>query len=263
MKENRFLPKEIPENSFGMQRPERLDTLSKKSLGVLAEIKMILAKNGNSKAFGDIISLLGKIKNKDGVKVRNWPSKQKITGEIGAHVKNWPKGPQEVKFGEIPRPEWWENVNLSEIESKLSVLYDLLGAIQSLDFQTDISVHENVDRALATKLHKDDLKKIISALNGIGGPGPFDAAMVEYLKQIKLNTASSNHWIDNEIPTGDIDDVNTDFELSVAPNPTMSLQVFLNGAFQTFGVDYSLSGTTITFFSAPLTGSILRAFYRY
>ena len=126
MKENRFLPKEIPENSFGMQRPERLDTLSKKSLGVLAEIKMILAKNGNSKAFGDIISLLGKIKNKDGVKVRNWPSKQKITGEIGAHVKNWPKGPQEVKFGEIPRPEWWENVNLSEIESKLSVLYDLL-----------------------------------------------------------------------------------------------------------------------------------------
>lgn len=260
---NRFLPKEIPNNSFGHKRPMRLDTLSKKNLDVILDIKKVLEKKGNIKEFEQIITLLGKIKDKDSLKVKNWPSKQKITGEVGVHVKNWPKKAQEVKFGEIQRPKWWQNVDLSVIEGQLEILGELLSAIQSLEFQTDISMHEQEDRALATKLREADLKKILRALDGIGGPGPFDAAMAEYLRQIKLNTASSSNWVDNEIPTGSIDDLNTDFELSATPSPAMSLQVFLNGAYQTIGVDYSLAGTTITFFSAPMTGSILRVFYRY
>ena len=65
----------------------------------------------------------------------------------------------------------------------------------------------------------------------------------------------------NETPTGSIDGSNKDFTLANTP-ATHSLQVFLNGMYQTpGGEDYTLSGLTITFVSAPLTGSILRAFY--
>ena len=65
----------------------------------------------------------------------------------------------------------------------------------------------------------------------------------------------------NETPTGSIDGSNKDFTLANTP-ATNSLQIFLNGAYQTpGGEDYTLAGTTITFVNAPLTGGILRAFY--
>lgn len=63
----------------------------------------------------------------------------------------------------------------------------------------------------------------------------------------------------NETPTGDVNDINTDFVLSATPNPTSSLEVKLNGQVMTSGgVDYTLSGTTISFITAPPSGSILR-----
>lgn len=62
----------------------------------------------------------------------------------------------------------------------------------------------------------------------------------------------------SETPTGDVNGSNTDFELSDTPT-TDSLFVFLNGAFQADGGDdYTLSGTTVTFVTAPPTGSTLR-----
>lgn len=65
-------------------------------------------------------------------------------------------------------------------------------------------------------------------------------------------------WV-SETPSGTINGSNTSFSLAQTPN-TDSLLLYLNGAFQTpGGVDYTLSGTTITFVNAPLTGSILRA----
>lgn len=63
-----------------------------------------------------------------------------------------------------------------------------------------------------------------------------------------------------EIPSGDLDDVNTVFTVTNLPK-----QIFLNGAYQTAeGVDYTLSGSgpyTITFVTAPSSGSILRSIY--
>jgi len=65
----------------------------------------------------------------------------------------------------------------------------------------------------------------------------------------------------NETPAGSIDGSNKAFTLANTP-ATDSLQVFLNGAFQTGGgEDYTLAGLTITFVNAPLTGSVLKVFY--
>lgn len=77
-------------------------------------------------------------------------------------------------------------------------------------------------------------------------------------RSIKDNFATPAY---DETPGGTIDGSNKDFTLVNTP-ATGSLQVFLNGAFQTGGgEDYTLTGLTITFVNAPLTGSILRGFY--
>ncbi len=63
-----------------------------------------------------------------------------------------------------------------------------------------------------------------------------------------------------EVPTGAINDVNTAFVLAETPNPTTAVQVFLNGQEIQNGTDFTVGGTgnkTITFASAPLTGSVI------
>lgn len=60
--------------------------------------------------------------------------------------------------------------------------------------------------------------------------------------------------ISTQVPMGAIDGTNTVFTLTIVPSG--SLLLFNNGILQTQGVDYTLSGLTITFFSAP-TGTLL------
>lgn len=69
--------------------------------------------------------------------------------------------------------------------------------------------------------------------------------------------------ISNETPAGDIDGVNKVFTLDKAPNPEKSLELFLNGKLQVIDVDYTLYNLTITFETAPWSGSNLKIHYRY
>ena len=70
---------------------------------------------------------------------------------------------------------------------------------------------------------------------------------------------------DGETPTGTINGANTTFGLAFAPSPTASLQLYLNGLRMDQGVDYTISGSTVTFspVSVPQTGDVLLASYRY
>lgn len=85
----------------------------------------------------------------------------------------------------------------------------------------------------------------LAARGGTGGSGP------------------TENFANGETPSGLINGTNTVFNLAHNPSPDASLQLFLNGALQELGVDYTLSGATITFADAPLTGSPLLAYYRY
>ena len=80
----------------------------------------------------------------------------------------------------------------------------------------------------------------------------------------KINRSIINNFATpayNETPVGTIDGANDTFTLANTP-ATDSLQIFLNGMYQTGGgEDYTLTGNSIVFVSAPLTNSILRAFY--
>ena len=73
-------------------------------------------------------------------------------------------------------------------------------------------------------------------------------------------------FVDVETPSGTIDGANAAFTVTYSPNPTTSLMLFKNGVFQTpGGVDYTLSGNTITYVAGaiPVTGDAHVATYRH
>jgi hypothetical protein len=71
-------------------------------------------------------------------------------------------------------------------------------------------------------------------------------------------------FVDGEVLTGTVDGVNTVFNLSRPPNPVSSLYLYRNGLFQRNTIDYTLSGTTVTFTAnaIPQTGDLVIASYR-
>jgi hypothetical protein len=77
-------------------------------------------------------------------------------------------------------------------------------------------------------------------------------------------SAPGPDFVDLETPSGDVNGVNLAFTLAQNPFPAASLQLFRNGLLMKAGVDYALSGNTITFgaSSAPQTGDLLLASYR-
>jgi len=78
-----------------------------------------------------------------------------------------------------------------------------------------------------------------------------------------LARRSAPNYTDNETPTGAINSSNVTYTLAAAPNPAASLDLYLNGVRQTGGgVDYTLSGLTITYVTAPSTGDAHVASYR-
>lgn len=69
-------------------------------------------------------------------------------------------------------------------------------------------------------------------------------------------------YIDDLTPTGAINGSNTVFTISKTPE-TGSLKVYVNGARMRITEDYTFSGKTITFNTAPPTSSIVLVDFRY
>lgn len=81
--------------------------------------------------------------------------------------------------------------------------------------------------------------------------------------QTQLDAKLDNtNFIVREVPSGLINDVNTTFTLAATPVAGKE-HVYLNGLLQNVGAgnDYTISGDTITFNTAPATGDILLVSY--
>ena len=72
---------------------------------------------------------------------------------------------------------------------------------------------------------------------------------------------SGTYFHINEVPTPAVDGTVTDFTLVDTPNPTTSLEVYLNGTKQTITTNYTLSGNTLTMVSAPQLGDDFKVNY--
>lgn len=71
------------------------------------------------------------------------------------------------------------------------------------------------------------------------------------------------NFVTGETPSGTINGSNVTFTIANTPI-TGSVELYLNGLWQTPGGsnDYTISGSTLTYITAPATGDILRANYR-
>jgi len=104
----------------------------------------------------------------------------------------------------------------------------------------------------------------------INSSGSLDAAMGAPNDCLHVDGSSgscgsgADLYVDDETPAGTIDGSNGSFSLSNAPAPAASLLLFRNGIRVRNGVDYNLSGNTITFMTGcvPAPGDMLSASYR-
>lgn len=80
--------------------------------------------------------------------------------------------------------------------------------------------------------------------------------------QNEISSISGFNYVSQEIPSGTVDGINTVFTI-INTATSNSESVFLNGLLIKRTADYIISGTTITFTFAPLTGDDLRVTYIY
>jgi hypothetical protein len=75
---------------------------------------------------------------------------------------------------------------------------------------------------------------------------------------------SAPAFVDGDTITGIVDGANTTFSLSAVPNPAASLVFYRNGMLQKAGLDFTLTNSSIQFFTAstPQPGDTLLASYR-
>lgn len=73
---------------------------------------------------------------------------------------------------------------------------------------------------------------------------------------------STSNFVFGEVPSGTINGSNTTFTLANSPTAG-TVQIQLNGIMQLVGAgnDYTITGSTITFLSAPLTGDVVLVSY--
>ncbi|MDZ7639773.1 MAG: hypothetical protein U5J83_16230 [Bryobacterales bacterium] len=101
------------------------------------------------------------------------------------------------------------------------------------------------------------------ALEAIAG-SPTDCVRVDGTAVPCGSGDSVNYQVDGEVPFGVVSGANQIFTLSAIPGPPESLQVYRNGVLQKRGLDYTLSGSIITFVlsATPQQGDILLSYYR-
>lgn len=114
------------------------------------------------------------------------------------------------------------------------------------------------------KIADDTIAEVKLAIFNAPTIGEYLKFTTNGLEWVDLDNDSvlEDDFIFHEIPTGSINSTNTDYTLANTPL-VGTVQIFLNGLLQApgSGLDYTISGTGITFTKAPRTNSDLYAHY--
>jgi hypothetical protein len=140
------------------------------------------------------------------------------------------------------------------------------------DFRKNIVICDdlfNIKVVQVMGVDDTDPGAVIPYTAGIVGPTGVTGSDGESAYQIAVDNgfvgteaewlASLMSFVDfsSETPSGAVDSSNTVFTLATAP--AGGVLVFLDGVLQVEGTDYTISGGTITFATAPATGSVVTA----
>jgi hypothetical protein len=126
-----------------------------------------------------------------------------------------------------------------------------------------VASHATLD--LLSAVTEDDLIAMQLYLNGMVSRGNLTVAATIDTSSFEsgyTNTFSAANFAIGEVPSGAINSSNVTFTLAHVPVANTDA-LFLNGLRQKKGIsnDYTISGATITFNTAPMTGSVLLADY--
>jgi len=101
-----------------------------------------------------------------------------------------------------------------------------------------------------------------TAITMVTAPVTGDSLVATYSIVSGTFSTGSASWQTNETPSGTVNSSNTEFTLAFTP-VSGTLALYRDGQLLTGGgADYTLSTATITFTTAPTTGSVLLAFYQ-
>lgn len=240
-------------------KPEELEEILVVLMGTIEKFKSELEQNMakdkgemetmHSKMYSELEEMESEVKNK----------LVKLEGKIEVKLDNTIKQIYskikdiESMIPSIPSFEPLER-RIDEVESKIPQIPDEITPYQVRDKLESIDNESEKLKIVAVQKLREELDRIWEELSKKGGKSLFGGGF-NY-------SAMDLHLKDDVTPTGDINDVNTVFSLPSTPSPASSLKVYLNGARQRLTVDYTLSGATITFTTAPQTDSVLLCDYR-
>lgn len=93
--------------------------------------------------------------------------------------------------------------------------------------------------------------------------GTLNTTAITWTNPITSGAYSNSNFVDKEVPSGSINGSNVTYTLANTPTAG-SEHIYLNGVLQESGAgnDYTISGATITYLTAPLTGEKIRVSYR-
>lgn len=133
----------------------------------------------------------------------------------------------------------------------LDVLYD--NASVSLNGSNQLEVKDlGVSTAKIAGEAVTEAKLGVFNAPTVGNTLKFTANGMEWINE-DLTAVQDDDYISNEVPSGSINNTNVTFTLANAPINDQSVSVFYNGLFQAqgAGLDYTISGSTLTFIKAP------------
>ena len=92
-------------------------------------------------------------------------------------------------------------------------------------------------------------------------PQPADSLVASYRIAVAISGVG---FVDGETPAGAVNSVNAAFTLAQTPSPAASLALYRNGIRVRSGLDYTITGNSVTFASGsiPQTGDVLQCSYR-
>lgn len=131
--------------------------------------------------------------------------------------------------------------------------------VNSVNGLTGIVTLDSDDITEAGNLYFTDTRaKTAAVLNTLAGTETDQAPSVA---AVNAAIASATPGYEQEAPTGTVNGVNVTFSISVSPSEDKAVQLFQSGLMQRQGIDYTISGTTITMTTAPQFGQDLWAYY--
>lgn len=142
-----------------------------------------------------------------------------------------------------------------EIDIKLASLKDGDKGDAGKDADNDYITDQLLKKIVVPQVdyaRLEEIKKELAELKSRGriGGGGFSKIAME------------GKFVDDETPSGTVNGTNKVFTIANIPNPPTSVKVYVGGVRMRVTEDYTLSGKTITFVSAPETNSKILVDYR-